>query len=272
MGIIQWNIRSKSAFPILKRMHEKDPAAFQECYEGGSPERFKPYFATGWPASHPKDAWKHSEFVTFLSSSNLHHHYLWIRLLHAPEAITPCSDNPGWRTKPDFSAAAQALRPEIIDFFKRLALVPAFQQIQLESAWKKYGHFAISEIKWLREACKEKYPDIMKGIELRTLAAFYDLCVQQGNLTGAPPTPDSHPLIKAKLAANDYGTQKDIVTMAVLERAKTASAAYRNDCASRRLGILNAALTPYAGLGPTSATRFNVHFDLLKDNPHVHDL
>lgn len=86
----------------------------------------------------------------------------------------------------------------------------------------------------------------MKKIELRTLAAIFDLNVQQGGFG------DSRSKVRAKivskLAENNDATQKQIIEMAVLARAATALEQWQNNCASRRLGFLNAQATKSSSL------------------------
>jgi hypothetical protein len=271
IGLIQWNIKSRNVFPLLKKMHACKPDKFKECYEGGNAECFRAYFAKDWPATAPKDVWKFSEFQAFMSSGNLDHHYQWVKLLHKSEAIQTVTDEPKWRTKDKFHYADKALQPELIAFFKRLGEVKEFQEIQIAEAWAEYGTMAKSDIRWLRSACGKKYADLMKKIELRTLAAIFDLNVQQGGF--GLPTRDSCKRIKANLAdASNYTTQKQIVEMAVTVRAAAAPKQWQNNCASRRLGFLNAQVTKSSSLQGDDRPVQNCNFELLKENPYVQDV
>jgi hypothetical protein len=246
---------------------------FRKCYEGDNPERFKPYFATNPSAELGPDIWKYSQFEELLNSDDPSLHFLWAKRLHRPDAIKTITKKPKWMTKPDHEKAQEALYPELIDFFERIGQVPEFQIIQSDAAWNAYGSLAISNITWLRNESKTKFPDLMKRIELRTFGAIFDLCIQQGGF-GSPLIPDSNarPNIKAKIAANTFTSQRDLVKMAVLERAGKASASSRNDCASRRLGFLNAQATPSTIFGTPGKTRANIHYHLLEPNPYIHGL
>jgi peptidoglycan hydrolase-like protein with peptidoglycan-binding domain len=273
IGIIQWNIKSRNVFPLLKKMLDANAAKFQECYEGGNADRFKPYFTLGWTDAYGKDVWKYSEFVKFMSTTNLTAHFIWTKLLHKATAIQTVTKEPKWQTKSGknssgqyYSSAAGGLEPELVDFFRRLGEVKEFQDIQRATAWDVYGSNAISEVKWLREACKQKFPALMEKIELRTLAAIFDLCVQQGSFGGAKAA------IKNNIASKSYSSQKEILSMAVIERGKTAAEKWQNNCASRRLGFVNAQATESKDLGGDKATIGNCNYKLLKDNPHVQGL
>jgi len=148
--------------------------------------------------------------------------------------------------------------------------VKEFQEIQLAEAWNKYGGTAQSEIKWLKGVCTGTHATHMEHIEIRTLAAVFDLCVQQGGFNDKPPI--AKKAIEDNLRTKTYSSQKEILEMAVLERARTASADWRNTCGSRRLGFLNAAATPCSAFEGKSVTISNSNYSLLTDNPIVEGL
>ena len=74
---------------------------------------------------------------------------------------------------------------------------------------------------------------------------------------------------KSKIESSSYGSQKEIAAMAVRERAKLAASTWQNNCASRRLGVLDAQATPSSDLGGAAYTIQNCNYKLLKDNPVV---
>ena len=273
-GIIQWNIKSKNLFALWNKMHDKNPDKFKECYEGGNSERFKPYFSD-WPSTMPKDVWKTSEFIKFLSTANLESHYLWAKHLHKATAIKANTTKPSpqdWKTKPGFSKASAALQSELIDFCKRIGEVTAFQDIQREVAWTDYGSIAIRDARWLREACKDNYSDLMQKIELRTLAAIFDVAVQQGGFPRARNHNAAMNSIKQKISVETFSSQNEIIKMAVIEKAKDASNEYQNNCASRRLGFVNAEKTASTNLKGNQIPVDNCNYKLVKDNPFVQDV
>lgn len=272
IGIIQWNLLNKNVFPLLKKVLAAVPDKFQACYEAGSPQRFQPYFSSGWPSSYVKDVWTYAGFLALMNTSSLPQHLDWVKQLHKPEAIHPASPSdaskPKWRTKDGYGTAKKALRPELVDFFARLGQVKEFQDASREDAWKKYGvDRALGTLQWLRQATQAKFPDLLKRVELRTIAALFDFSVQQGSMK-----PSTKTRIKDKIAANNYATQAAFMEMAVVEMAKGAGEEWQNACASRRLGFLKAQATPSSNLSGKAYTVQNCNYALLKNNPHVKDL
>ena len=102
-----------------------------------------------------------------------------------------------------------------------------FRRETLQYAYDIYGRRLIVAISWLSGLWGRRITDF------RCLAALFDLCIQQGSLDKA------HARIRARVKAENPTTQIALVRIAVEERGKLALPAWRADCVSRRLGILD---------------------------------
>ncbi|KAB0641027.1 lytic transglycosylase domain-containing protein [Burkholderia stagnalis] len=137
--------------------------------------------------------------------------------------------------------------------FKKIGGVDKFNKIQLKHA-ATYNKYVMVCIRWLRGVSHE----LMERIEVQTYVALYDLCVQQQTLNSA------HAEIKSRVAAEKPKTQKQLMIIVVEERSKKANPLYREDCLSRRRGILEQQdfTVPRQ---PKPVTRSNVNFSALKE-------
>lgn len=106
--------------------------------------------------------------------------------------------------------------------------VPAFREVLVESAKRKYGEKMRRALGQLRDVAPGLTVD-----RLRCVAAVYDLCTQQGSLDKALDA------IRRRVAAEQPEDQRALVRIAVTERGATARTQYRADCISRRLSILD---------------------------------
>jgi hypothetical protein len=134
-------------------------------------------------------------------------------------------------------------------YFQAVGRVPVFREIMVESILRDYGGKvarAIGQLRTLR-------PDITID-HLRCVCALYDLTVQQGSLDKAWAE------IESRVKADGPATQFDLVRIAVEERGRKASEAWRADAESRRVGIL-------MGLPVTvgDRQRANIQFYMLRD-------
>ncbi|MBU3915893.1 hypothetical protein KKA14_10200 [bacterium] len=280
MGLLQWNIKSRNFFTKLNEMYEKNSDKFKECYESGNPDRFKTYFdKDDWDSVKYKKIWEFDIFTDFIDDtrdSNLNYQFLWAKLLHVPEKIKVTDSNDkyrGWINKQGVTHAS-ALRSEILEFFKSLGNWHEFQKIQYNHASEgQYMKKAISEIKWLREITKTKFPKLMEFVEIRTFVAMFDLCVQHGSLYRkiASKNIDVKKSIESNIASKNYANQHDFMEMVVKERAKGGSTAWQNNSASRRMGFLNAQKSTVSDLGGDSYTVSNVNYKVLEDNRIIID-
>ncbi|MGC4081987.1 MAG: hypothetical protein QM736_07750 [Vicinamibacterales bacterium] len=100
----------------------------------------------------------------------------------------------------------------------------------------------------------EKLVPGVKINRLRCVCALYDLVVQQGSLDKAWPA------IQARVAREKPTNQEQLVRVAVEERGRCASPAWRADAESRRVGILKG--IPYA---VDDRQRANIHFYMLRN-------
>ena len=119
----------------------------------------------------------------------------------------------------------------------------------VEQALRKYGAKLLDAIRYLQ--------GLAPGIEinhLRCMCSLYDLVIQQGSLGRASTE------IERRVAAERPGDQFELVGIAVEERGRKASAAWRSDCVSRRLGILRGVPTTVDG-----RQRANINFYMLRD-------
>jgi hypothetical protein len=113
--------------------------------------------------------------------------------------------------------------------FRALGAVDAFNRIQRTEAAAQYHPKAVRALKSLRAL----HPDLLTGVEFRSYAALFDLCVQQNSLDKAMA------VIKQRCKDEPPTTQRGLLEIAVVERGKKASSAWASDCISRRMGILS---------------------------------
>ncbi len=126
--------------------------------------------------------------------------------------------------------------------FQQLGNHEKFQQIQKQQAAARYHPMAVAVIKSLRELS----PSFFTKIEFRTYAAVFDLCVQQGSLREANGGSRALDQIKLRINKENPTSQLAVMKIVVKERGQTAATRWRNDCISRRMGILTGA--PYQSI------------------------
>jgi hypothetical protein len=134
-------------------------------------------------------------------------------------------------------------------YFRAVGRVLRFREIMVESMLSDYGGKMMRALRQLRTL----KPEI--GIDhLRCICSLYDLVVQQGSLDKAWEE------IVARVARDNPRDQFALVQIAVEERGRKASAEWRDDACSRRLGILN-------GVPETvgERQRANINFYMLRD-------
>ena len=134
-------------------------------------------------------------------------------------------------------------------YFRAVGRVERFREIMVESILFDYGGKLKRALKMLQQ--------LKPGVQidhLRCVCSMYDLVVQQGSLDKAWDA------IKARVQRENPPDQFALVKIAVEERGRTASSAWRDDACSRRLGIL-------AGVPETvgGRQRANINFYLLRD-------
>ncbi|MGF6598146.1 hypothetical protein P3T23_002863 [Paraburkholderia sp. GAS448] len=152
----------------------------------------------------------------------------------------------------NWAISQQAHNPNWKSPFSKLGQVQAFQEIQIDQATSKYHPSVLDCIDFLRSVS----PDLMKKVELLTYCDLYDLCVQQGSLARAAQE------IRTRVA-NDHPTaQRQLLRIAVEERAKKANPSSVADCMSRRIGIFQQSAFTYVAYGVTK-TRQNPKFHII---------
>ena len=124
----------------------------------------------------------------------------------------------------------------------------------LDKGTNEQMKWAIHIIRWMRGI----HPSVMEKVEFKTFAALVDLSIQQGGIDKVKD------IIKAKSLSSPTNTQYAFAKLVVEERGSTASARWRADCISRRLGILNKKATSYSHSGYV-ARRDNSKFSLIKE-------
>ncbi|MFM0666697.1 chitinase [Paraburkholderia sediminicola] len=143
--------------------------------------------------------------------------------------------------------------------FTKLGQVQKFQKIQIDEATSRYHQGVMQCLQFLRSIS----PDLINNIELVTYCAFYDLAVQQNNLRPAVEQ------IRTRIAAEHPATQRELVKIAVEERAKKANHQYVSDCMSRRIGILQQSMFTYTAYGVTKH-RPNLNFHVISKDASTH--
>lgn len=131
---------------------------------------------------------------------------------------------------------------------------PGFYAETLKYAYDVYGRKLIAALSWLHGLLPIRIDNF------RCLASLYDLCVQQGSLDKARDA------IRARAAREKPADQFQLTRIAVEERGKTALPAWRADCVSRRLCIIER--EPVAcSIGGKTAERENPQLYLLRNAP-----
>jgi hypothetical protein len=131
---------------------------------------------------------------------------------------------------------------------------PAFRAEMLRYAYDTYGRKLIVALAWLRGLTPLRIGNF------RCLAALYDLCVQQGSLDKA------HDAIRRRVQREQPRDEFHLTRIAVEERGRTADPAWRADCISRRLCILEREPIKVLEAGQ-AAERDNPNLYLLRNAP-----
>lgn len=168
----------------------------------------------------------------------------WQRVLALPEA-----QQIAWATGISTGRGNHDVIAPWKGYFQATGRVEAFRAIMVEQALRKYGARMLKEIEYLEGLAPGVRID-----HLRCVCALYDLVIQQGSLRRASDE------IEARVRAERPNDQFALVHIAVEERGRKANPEWRNDCVSRRLGILDGFPHPVGG-----RQRANIHFYMLRD-------
>jgi hypothetical protein len=139
--------------------------------------------------------------------------------------------------------------------FKNIGSNNVFNKIQREQAAGQYHPLAMTVIQQLRNVS----PALFTNIELRSYAAIFDLCVQQGGIG------NSLAEIKKRVTDEKPTSQLEVMKIVVAVRARKANKKWVSDCLSRRMGILTGAAYKSTE-NDTTMTRKNPQFGLLLDS------
>ena len=139
--------------------------------------------------------------------------------------------------------------------FLALGAIAEFNRIQRDQAAAQYHPLVVKAIAMLHGISGE----LMNAVQFRSYAALFDLCVQQNGIGKASEA------IKLRVKNEKPATQIDLLKIAVVERGKLASGAYRSDCISRRMGILTAA-TYESSENDVTKKRANPQYDLIVES------
>lgn len=207
-GPAQWNFKSGTLTPLLRKFQKKDPVAFADCFS---------------------DVDDLAELLDVLEH--------------------PTSQQIRWGNNISTGRSNADVIEPWKSYFRALGRNDAYKAIMVAEALRKYGKKALSEIEYL-ESLSPETP--ITG--LREVCSIYDLVIQQGSLKKAKSN------IEERVNRERPNSQSELIKIAVEERGKKASAPYRTDCISRRLGILYGRPTDVEG-----KVRANTHFYLLRN-------
>ena len=115
--------------------------------------------------------------------------------------------------------------------FKNIGANDTFDRIQREEAAGQYHPKAVTVIKKIRQVTST----LFAHVEVRSYAAIFDLCVQQGGIDNVVDK------IKKRVTDEKPASQLELMKIVVTERARTATNKWVSDCLSRRMGILTGA-------------------------------
>lgn len=159
-----------------------------------------------------------------------------------------------WADKLSTGSKKQGFAQPWKGYLQAVGREPVFRDVMLRYAYDKYGKLLMSALAFLRGVSP------IAITNLRCLAALYDMGVQQGSMEKA------YTAIRHRVTAEQPTDQFALTRIAVEERAKKASRAWRADCLSRRLSILERG--PVAvSLDGHRARRDNPRSYLLRDSP-----
>lgn len=150
-------------------------------------------------------------------------------------------------------------RPAWASAFQKIGANDAFNQIQRQQAALQYHPKALNVIKDIRNLNSA----LFTTVEFRSYAAIFDLCVQQGSLRESGGGHKALDQMKSRIQNENPAAQSDVMKIVVKERGLTAAVKSRNDCISRRMGILLGASYKSAE-GKSSVERKNPQFTLIE--------
>ena len=164
----------------------------------------------------------------------------------------PVTEQISWGNKQSTGIKKGEVKDPWRGYLKQVGQVPAFRDEMIGFSKEVYGDKLHTALKWLQTVWPNPITD------LRCFCALFDLCTQQGSLDKA------HSQIKTRIAKEKPTNQKQVVQIAVEERARAADPPWRAASMSRRLGILYGAPVSATESGKTANTD-NPYFSLLPE-------
>ena len=164
----------------------------------------------------------------------------------------PVTEQIRWADQQSTGSKKQDFKEPWRGYLKQVGQVPAFRKEMVAFSKELYGDKLRRALKWLQTVWPHPITD------LRCFCALFDLCTQQGSLDKA------HSQIETRMAQEKPKKQREVVQIAVEERARRADPPWRAASMSRRLGILYDAPVSATESGKTAQTD-NPYFSLLPE-------
>lgn len=166
-------------------------------------------------------------------------------------------DKPGaeqirWADQQSTGSKKQDFKEPWRGYLKQVGQVPIFRKEMVAFSKELYGGKLRRALKWLQTVWPQPITD------LRCFCSLYDLCTQQGSLDKA------HSQIKDRISREKPKKQREVVQIAVEERARLADPPWCAASMSRRLGILYDVPVSATESGKT-AQADNPYFSLLPE-------
>jgi hypothetical protein len=157
-----------------------------------------------------------------------------------------------WADQQSTGSKKQDFKEPWRGYLKQVGQVPIFRKEMVAFSKELYGGKLRRALKWLQTVWPQPITD------LRCFCALFDLCTQQGSLDKA------HSQIETRMVQEKPKKQREVVQIAVEERARMADPPWRAASISRRLGILYGAPVSATESGKTAQTD-NPYFSLLPE-------
>ena len=164
----------------------------------------------------------------------------------------PAKEQISWGDNQSTGNRKQDVKDPWRGYLKKVGQVPAFRKEMIAFNKDIYGNKLRRALEWLQGVWPQPITD------LRCFCSLYDLCTQQGSLDKA------HSQIKDRISREKPKKQREVVQIAVEERARLADPPWRAASMSRRLGILYDAPVSATESGKT-AKADNPYFSLLPE-------
>ncbi|MCB1859038.1 MAG: hypothetical protein KDI63_12225 [Gammaproteobacteria bacterium] len=176
------------------------------------------------------------------------HYQQWLQLIDGPRTRAVA-----WADTQSTGQGKRGFAEPWKSYLQAVGRTPAFQRVMTRYAYDKYGKLMMSAVAFLEGLTAIPIDNML------CLSALYDMGVQQGSLSRA------HDNIRRRVAREQPVDQRQLVRIAVEERALKALKRFRADCLSRRLSILERQPVTVVKEGVRS-TRSNGRLYLLRNS------